>query len=204
MLWRWMIAKCVWDETTKLGQYRRYQSWDSLGEYRLKRKGRVKEIGFKSKYHFISHHRASASIKLRLLPYCSLDTILFVACCSPLSYSAIADLGKANWVSVYQCLCCGVNTAEQKKLCLHPCGSFLIQCIYFKINLILVFQTIIVSLMDHQTRSWLLDGIIYSWRWMPCLNKYKQVCTTVVVVVYEVCVVYNVVRVLKPNTPNIQ
>jgi len=30
MKWRWMIAKCVWDEKTKLGQYRRYQSWDSL------------------------------------------------------------------------------------------------------------------------------------------------------------------------------
>jgi len=34
MIWRWMIAKCVWDEKDKLGQYRRYQSWDSLGEYR--------------------------------------------------------------------------------------------------------------------------------------------------------------------------
>jgi len=42
----WMIAKCVRDETTKLCQYRRYQSWDSLGNYRLRRKGRVKEMGF--------------------------------------------------------------------------------------------------------------------------------------------------------------
>jgi len=41
-----MIAKYVWDEKTKLGQYRSYQSWDSLGEYRLRRKGRVNEIGF--------------------------------------------------------------------------------------------------------------------------------------------------------------
>jgi len=47
MIWRWMIAKCVWDEKTTLGQYQRYQSWDSLGdEYRLRRKRRVKEIGF--------------------------------------------------------------------------------------------------------------------------------------------------------------
>jgi len=29
-----------------LGQYRRYQSWDSLYEYRLRRKGRVKEMSF--------------------------------------------------------------------------------------------------------------------------------------------------------------
>jgi len=35
MIWRWLIAKCVWEEKTKLGQYRRYQSWDSLGGYRL-------------------------------------------------------------------------------------------------------------------------------------------------------------------------
>jgi len=28
------------------GQYRRYQSWDSLDEYRLRRKGRVIEMGF--------------------------------------------------------------------------------------------------------------------------------------------------------------
>jgi len=34
MIWRWMIAKFVWNEMTKLGQYRRYQSWDILGEYR--------------------------------------------------------------------------------------------------------------------------------------------------------------------------
>jgi len=46
MIWRWMIAICVWDEKTKLGQYRRYQSWDSIGEYRLRRKGKVKEMGF--------------------------------------------------------------------------------------------------------------------------------------------------------------
>jgi len=46
MIWRWMIAKCVRDKKTKLGQYRRYQSWDSLGEYRLRRKGRVNEMGF--------------------------------------------------------------------------------------------------------------------------------------------------------------
>jgi len=39
-----MIAK--WDETLKLGQYRRYQSWDSLGEYRLGRKRTVEEMGF--------------------------------------------------------------------------------------------------------------------------------------------------------------
>jgi len=34
MIWRWMIAKCVWDEKTKLGhgQYRIYQSWDSKRE----------------------------------------------------------------------------------------------------------------------------------------------------------------------------
>jgi len=31
---------------TKLGQYRRYKSWDSLCEYRLRRKGRVEEMGF--------------------------------------------------------------------------------------------------------------------------------------------------------------
>jgi len=30
--WGWMIAKWVWDETPKLGQHRRYQSWDSHGE----------------------------------------------------------------------------------------------------------------------------------------------------------------------------
>jgi len=36
MIWRWMTAKWVGDEKDKLGQYRRYQSWDSLGEYRLK------------------------------------------------------------------------------------------------------------------------------------------------------------------------
>jgi len=46
MIWRWMIAKCMWDEKMKLGQYRIYQSWDSLGEYRLRRKGRVKEMVF--------------------------------------------------------------------------------------------------------------------------------------------------------------
>jgi len=29
-----MIAKCVWDKTRSLiGQYGRYQSWDSLVEY---------------------------------------------------------------------------------------------------------------------------------------------------------------------------
>jgi len=40
---------CIrWKE--KLGQYRRYQSWDSLDEYRLKRKGRVKEM-LKDKTH---------------------------------------------------------------------------------------------------------------------------------------------------------
>jgi len=33
MIWRWMTRKCVWDEKTTLGQYRRYQSWDSLREY---------------------------------------------------------------------------------------------------------------------------------------------------------------------------
>jgi len=41
-----MIAKCVWDEKTKLGQYRKYQSWDGLGKYRLRRKRRVEEMGF--------------------------------------------------------------------------------------------------------------------------------------------------------------
>jgi len=46
MIWRWMIAKWLWDEKDKLGQYRRYQFWDSLGEYRLRRKGRVKEMSF--------------------------------------------------------------------------------------------------------------------------------------------------------------
>jgi len=45
MIWRWLIAKCVWDEKTKPGQYRRCQSWDSLGKYRLRRKGKVKEMG---------------------------------------------------------------------------------------------------------------------------------------------------------------
>jgi len=45
-MWRWMIAKCVWDEKTKLGQYRIYQSWDSLGENRLRRKGRGKRWVF--------------------------------------------------------------------------------------------------------------------------------------------------------------
>jgi len=34
MKWRWMVARCVWDDTTKLSQYRRYQSWESyIGEY---------------------------------------------------------------------------------------------------------------------------------------------------------------------------
>jgi len=28
-----MMVKWVWDETTKLSQYWRYQSWDSLGEW---------------------------------------------------------------------------------------------------------------------------------------------------------------------------
>jgi len=40
MKWRWMIAENMWDETMKLGQYRIYQSLDSLGE------GRVKEIAY--------------------------------------------------------------------------------------------------------------------------------------------------------------
>jgi len=43
---RWIIAKWVWGEKDKLGQYRIYQSWDSQGEYRLRKKGRVKEMGF--------------------------------------------------------------------------------------------------------------------------------------------------------------
>jgi len=30
MIWQWMKAKCVWDKKMKLGQYRRYQPWDSL------------------------------------------------------------------------------------------------------------------------------------------------------------------------------
>jgi len=34
------------DETTKLGQYRRYQSRDSPGEHRLRKKRTVKEMGF--------------------------------------------------------------------------------------------------------------------------------------------------------------
>jgi len=42
----WMIAKWGWDETTKLGQHLRYQSWDSLDEYRLKRKITVKKMSF--------------------------------------------------------------------------------------------------------------------------------------------------------------
>jgi len=33
-----VIAKWVWDKITKLGQYRRYQSWDSLGECKRRRK----------------------------------------------------------------------------------------------------------------------------------------------------------------------
>jgi len=41
-----MTLKWVWDEKDKLGQYRRYQFWDSLGEYRLRRKGIVKHMGF--------------------------------------------------------------------------------------------------------------------------------------------------------------
>jgi len=38
MKWGWMIAKWVWDETTKLSQYVWYQSWDSLSDYRLQTK----------------------------------------------------------------------------------------------------------------------------------------------------------------------
>jgi len=34
--YRWMILNWAWDETTKLGQYRRYKSWESLDEYRLR------------------------------------------------------------------------------------------------------------------------------------------------------------------------
>jgi len=36
----------MWDETTKLGQYRRYQSRGSPGEYRLRRKRKVKKMSF--------------------------------------------------------------------------------------------------------------------------------------------------------------
>jgi len=39
-------SESVRNERIKLGQYQRYQSWHSLGEYRLRRKGRVKEMGF--------------------------------------------------------------------------------------------------------------------------------------------------------------
>jgi len=44
-----MIVKCVCDEKMKPGQYRRYQSRDSLGEYRLRRKRRVKELGLRKR-----------------------------------------------------------------------------------------------------------------------------------------------------------
>jgi len=39
-----MRVRCVCDETTKLDQYRRYQSWDSLGDNILRRKGRAISI----------------------------------------------------------------------------------------------------------------------------------------------------------------
>jgi len=35
---------CVSWKKSKFDQYRRYQSWDSLGDYSLRRKGRVKEL----------------------------------------------------------------------------------------------------------------------------------------------------------------
>jgi len=47
IIWRWKRAKCVWDENTKLGQTRRYQSWDSLSENRLRRKRRLTQISFR-------------------------------------------------------------------------------------------------------------------------------------------------------------
>ena len=37
----------MWDETTKLGQYRRYQSRGNPGEYRLRRKRKMKKMSFK-------------------------------------------------------------------------------------------------------------------------------------------------------------
>jgi len=41
-----------------------------------------------------------------------------------------------NRVAAYQWLCCGVNTAEQKKLCLYTGSSFPIRYINFKINFV--------------------------------------------------------------------
>jgi len=50
-------------------------------------------------------------------------------------YSASYPPGRANRVAAYQWYCCGVNTAEQKKLCLYTGSSFPICYINFKINL---------------------------------------------------------------------
>jgi len=80
MIWRWMIAKCVWDEKTKLGQYRRYQSWDSLGEYRLRKKGRVKEMSFNdsiiSRPFSVNCMRCSYHCKKNFLKYWFISEII--------------------------------------------------------------------------------------------------------------------------------
>jgi len=53
---------------------------------------------------------------------------------SAVVHSASYPPVKANRVAAYQWQCCGVNTAEQKKLCLYTGGSFPIRYINFKIN----------------------------------------------------------------------
>jgi len=55
MKWVLMIAKCVWDEITKLGQYRIYQYWD---EYKLKEKNSERDgFNFEEKDKLISEKR---------------------------------------------------------------------------------------------------------------------------------------------------
>jgi len=57
-------------------------------------------------------------------------------------HSASYAPGKANRVAAYQWKCCGVNTAEQKKFCLHTGSSFPIRYINFKINFNLTMFTL--------------------------------------------------------------
>jgi len=52
MIWRWIMANCVWDEKTKLGQYLRYQSGDELSSHFHKEICRVSQAT-----HWNSHRR---------------------------------------------------------------------------------------------------------------------------------------------------
>jgi len=73
-------------------------------------------------------------------------------------HSASYPPGKANRVAAYQWWCCGVNTAEQKKLCLYTASSFPIRYIHFKINFFKLYRYCVENLLN-ETR--IIDLDIY-------------------------------------------